>query len=59
MRWVDRTTRLAALSLMLAVSVMLAGCGALTDKAAGTYNGAPDSMTDHRLADPAADADHH
>ena len=44
MRWADRTTRLAALSLMLAVSVMLAGCGALTDKAAGTYNGAPESM---------------
>ena len=44
MRLADRTTRLAALSIMLAVSVIVAGCGALTDKAAGTYNGAPESV---------------
>ena len=44
MRWVDRTTRLAALTIMLAVSVIVAGCGALTGKA-GTYGGAPESVT--------------
>jgi hypothetical protein len=44
MRWVDRTTRLAALTIMLAVSVIVAGCGALTGKA-GTYGDAPDSVT--------------
>jgi hypothetical protein len=44
MRWVDRTTRLAALTIMLAVSVIVAGCGALTGKA-GTYSGAPESVT--------------
>ncbi|HEX3271523.1 MAG TPA: hypothetical protein VHR15_12815 [Ktedonobacterales bacterium] len=40
----DRTTRLAALAVMLAVSVIVAGCGALTGKA-GTYSGAPESVT--------------
>lgn len=44
MRLADRTTRLAALSLMLAVSVMLAACGALTGKT-GNYSGAPESVT--------------
>ncbi|HEY7093908.1 MAG TPA: hypothetical protein VH393_12050 [Ktedonobacterales bacterium] len=40
----DRTSQLAALSLMLAVSVIVAGCGALTGRA-GTYSGAPESVT--------------
>ena len=44
MRLVDRTTRLAALTVILAVSVIVAGCGALTGKA-GTYGGAPESVT--------------
>jgi hypothetical protein len=44
MRLADRTTRLATLSLMLTVSVIVAGCGALTGKA-GTYGGAPESVT--------------
>jgi hypothetical protein len=44
MRLVNRTAWLAALSLMLAVSAALAGCGALTGRA-GTYSGAPESVT--------------
>jgi hypothetical protein len=44
MRWVDRTTWLAALGLMLTASVALASCGALTGRA-GTYSGAPESVT--------------
>jgi hypothetical protein len=44
MRLADRTTRLAALTVMLAVGVIVAGCGALSDKA-GTYSGAPESVT--------------
>jgi hypothetical protein len=44
MRLVDRTTRLAALSVLLAVGVALVGCGALTGRA-GTYSGAPESVT--------------
>jgi hypothetical protein len=44
MRLVDRTTRLAALTVILAVSVIVAGCGALTGKAR-TYGDAPDSVT--------------
>jgi hypothetical protein len=44
MRLVNRTARLAALSLMLTASVALASCGALTGRA-GSYNGAPESVT--------------
>jgi hypothetical protein len=44
MRWVDRTSRLAALGVMLTVGVTVAGCGALTGRA-GTYGGAPESVT--------------
>ncbi|HEY7019827.1 MAG TPA: hypothetical protein VH349_01845, partial [Ktedonobacterales bacterium] len=44
MRLANRTTRLAALTVILAVSVIVAGCGALTGKA-GTYGGAPESVT--------------
>ncbi|HEY7020092.1 MAG TPA: hypothetical protein VH349_03175 [Ktedonobacterales bacterium] len=44
MRLADRTTRLAALTVMLAVSVIVAGCGALTGRA-GIYSGAPESVT--------------
>jgi hypothetical protein len=44
MRLVERTTRLAALTVMLAATVALASCGALTGKT-GTYGGAPESVT--------------
>jgi hypothetical protein len=44
MRLVERTTRLAALSVMLAATVALASCGALTGRA-GAYGGAPESVT--------------
>jgi hypothetical protein len=41
---VERTTRLAALGVMLATIVTLVACGALTGKA-GNYSGAPESVT--------------
>jgi hypothetical protein len=44
MRLVNRTARLVALSLVLAGSVIVAGCGALTGRA-GSYSGAPESVT--------------
>jgi hypothetical protein len=44
MRLAGRTIRLSALTVILAVSVIVSGCGALTGKA-GTYSGAPDSVT--------------
>jgi hypothetical protein len=44
MRLADRTTRLAGLAAMLTVSVIVAGCGALSGRA-GTYSGAPESVT--------------
>jgi uncharacterized protein YceK len=44
MRLVNRTTRLAALTVMLAIGIIVAGCGALSSKA-GTYSGAPESVT--------------
>ena len=44
MRLANRTTRLAAPIIMLAVSVIVASCGALTGKA-GNYSGAPGSVT--------------
>ena len=44
MRLVNRTTRLATLTVMLAVGVIVVGCGALSGRA-GTYSGAPESVT--------------
>jgi hypothetical protein len=44
MRLVERTTRLALLTVALTTSVIVAGCGALTGRA-GTYSGAPESVT--------------
>jgi hypothetical protein len=44
MRLGDRTTRLAALAIMMALNIALAGCGALMG-GAGTHGGAPESVT--------------